>query len=114
MENKSLEELLFAYEVDVRFPDVSGVEHLDTLMIRSELEQHKPQMNESQLRRITIADEHLFQQRLAFFQAIDRIADMVSWRKQENAPPNYWWWYLDVLVSVPLLWGKTEVGVSAD
>ncbi len=29
MTNKDLDELLLAYETDTRFPDVSGVEHLD-------------------------------------------------------------------------------------
>ena len=33
----SHKELIAAYEVDVQFPDVSGMEHLDMLMTRSEL-----------------------------------------------------------------------------
>ena len=32
-----LNDLLTAYEVDVRFPDVSGMEHLDMLLTRSKL-----------------------------------------------------------------------------
>jgi hypothetical protein len=31
------DKLIGAYEVDVRFPDVSGMEHLDMLLTRSEI-----------------------------------------------------------------------------
>ncbi len=37
MNHKEINDLLTAYEVDVRFPDVSGMEHLDMLLNRSEL-----------------------------------------------------------------------------
>jgi len=30
-------DLIAAYEIDVRFPDVSGLEHLDMLRVRSEI-----------------------------------------------------------------------------
>ena len=34
---RSYDELIAAYEVDVRFPDVSGIEHLDMLLTCSKI-----------------------------------------------------------------------------
>jgi len=36
-----------------------------------------------------------------FYEAINRVADIVSWRHDENIPTSHWWWYLDVIVLLP-------------
>ncbi len=46
----SYKELLSAYEVDVQFSDVSGMEHLDMLMIRSEIAKHEPHLTDGERR----------------------------------------------------------------
>lgn len=98
-----LNDLLTAYEVDVRFPDVSGMEHLDMLLIRSELAtaDRDHLLTIEQCARLAEADRILASQAGRFYKAIRRIADLEAWRRQESAPPEHWWWYLDVLAQAP-------------
>lgn len=96
-----IEKLLFAYETDVRFPDVSGMEHLDMLISRSRLA-NLPDMTMEQQRRLAEADKMLLAQAHEFYQAIAQVADLSEWRKQENAPFSHWWWYFDVVVHLPV------------
>lgn len=100
-----LNELLTGYEVDVRFPDVSGMEHLDMLLTRTELAQAESDhlLTAEQRLRLAEADRILASQAGRFYQAIRRIADLEAWRRQEEAPPEQWWWYLDVLAQAPTL-----------
>lgn len=103
MNHAEINDLLTAYEVDVRFPDVSGMEHLDMLLVRSELARAKRGhlLTVEQTRRLAEADRILASQAGRFYQAIRRIADLEAWRRQEGAPPEEWWWYLDVLAQAP-------------
>lgn len=100
---KNYDELISAYEVDVRFPNVSGVEHLDMLLTRSEIAKGKTHLTTEQQIRLKEADRMLLQQARHFYQAIQRIADLAAWRRDENVSPTHWWWYLDVLVQLPEL-----------
>lgn len=99
----AINDLLTAYEVDVRFPDVSGIEHLDMLLTRSALAQADDdyRLSAEQHIRLAEADRILASQAGRFYQAIRRIADLEAWRRQEGAPPEQWWWYLDVLAQAP-------------
>lgn len=93
--------LIAAYEVDVRFPDVSGMEHLEMLRTRSAIARGVIHVTAEQRARLVEADKRLLQQARHFYQAIQRIADLEAWRRQEAAPPAHWWWYLDVLAQLP-------------
>jgi hypothetical protein len=95
------DELIAAYEVDVRFPDVSGMEHLDMLLTRSEIARGEAQLTSEQRTRLAEADKILLQQTQRFCQAIQSIADLETWRREQAAPPGHWWWYLDVLAQLP-------------
>ena len=99
----NIDNMITAFEVDVRFPDVNGMEHLDMLLNRSELAraQHDSQLSNEQRVRLTEADRILLEQVDRFYTAIKQIADLEAWRRQEDAPPEHWWWYLDVLAQVP-------------
>lgn len=97
------DELIAAYEVDVRFPDVSGVEHLDMLLTRSEIARGEHLLTDEQRARLAEADRVLLRHARRFYQAIERIVDLDVWRRSENVPPTHWWWYLDVLVQLPEL-----------
>jgi hypothetical protein len=103
MNHQAINDLLTAYEVDVRFPDVSGMEHLDMLLMRSQLAgaERSQRLTPEQTRRLAEADRILASQARRFYQAIHRIADLKVWRQQENAQPHEWWWYLDVLAQAP-------------
>lgn len=94
---KDIEDLLSAYEVDVRFPDVSGMEQLNMLQVRSELARLGDELSDEQRERLVAADRILLQQAEQFFESIQSIADLERWRQEENAPPEHWWWYLDVV-----------------
>ncbi len=93
-------ELLTAYEVDVQFPDVSGMEHLDMLMTRSEIAKYEPHFSDKERQRLLTADKLLREQAPLFYQSIQEIADLASWRQDADAPTAHWWWYLDVITQM--------------
>jgi hypothetical protein len=98
---KEIEEWLTQYETDVRFPDVSGMEHLDMLLTRSRIAAHHEALLPDQHVRLLEADRRLFDKAEVFYRAIARVADLTAWRNDSAASPEEWWWYLDVLASVP-------------
>lgn len=98
----SHKELITAYEADVQFPDVSGMEHLDMLMTRSEIAQNAPHLSDEERLRVLNADRLLLQQAKRFYESIQSIADLASWRRDESVPPTHWWWYLDVILQLPV------------
>jgi hypothetical protein len=95
------ENLITGYETDVQFPDVSGMEHLEMLMTRSEIAKNEKYLSDEQRQRVFNADILLLQQAVFFYQSIKNIADLNHWRSDENVSPTYWWWYLDVLAQMP-------------
>ena len=90
------------YLVAVEYPDVSGFEHLDMLLLRDKLAQASSQLTPDQQAKLTIADQRLLSQVAAFYAALSQIADLASERQQRQPPPEHWWWYLDVLAQPPL------------
>ncbi|MBI3923725.1 MAG: hypothetical protein HY318_20055 [Armatimonadetes bacterium] len=97
----SYRELIGAYEVGVQFPDVSGMEHLDMLMTRSEIAANEPHLSDEERKRVSEADRALLQHAQEFCESIRSVADLASWRRDENVPPSHWWWYLDVIEQLP-------------
>lgn len=95
------EHLIAAYEVDVRFPDISGMEHLDMLLTRSRIARIEAMLTPEQRRRVQAADLELLRQAARFYAAIRQIANLAAWRARENPSPAEWWWYLDVLTHLP-------------
>lgn len=102
MSKQNPEKLLVSYEAGVRHPEVSGMEHLNLLQIRSSLADLAPELTEAQHERLKKADQELLASANEFLYAIRQIADLDSWRTQEDVPPAHWWWYLDVIVNLPL------------
>jgi len=100
---KSAADRLWDYEVDVQDPNVSGMEHLEMLFNRSELAKVESALNGEQRKRLAVADQRLLQQAKQFYQAIQTIANLQSWRERKQAPTSHWWWYLDVLSSAPVV-----------
>ncbi len=97
----SYKELIDAYEKDVQFPEVSGMEHLDMLMARSDIAQNKVHLSDEERKRILKADHLLLQQAKQFYKSIQTVADLSSWRRDENVLGAHWWWYLDIIVLMP-------------
>lgn len=98
---KNCAELIAAYETDVRFPDVSGMEHLNMLLNRSEIAKCETHLTNGQKIRLVEADKALLQQAQLFYEAIQKVADLEVWRHEEKIPVTHWWWYLDVLSQLP-------------
>lgn len=96
----SYKKLLAAYEADVQFSDVSGMEHLDMLMTRSEIVKHEPHLSDEERLRLLNADKLLRQHAHLFYQSIQKMADLASWRRDEDVPATHWWWYLDVITQM--------------
>jgi hypothetical protein len=92
--------LLAAYEMDVQFADVSGMEHLDMLMTRSEIARQSLHLSDTERQRLLNADQLLLKQAPQFYQSIRDIADLASWRRDEGVPTTHWWWYLDVITQM--------------
>ncbi len=108
----TVEERLSAYEVDVEFPDVSGLEHLQMLMTRSELHDAGHLLTTDQQTRLANADKKLLQHVRKYNDAIQSIADLTHWRESTaGVTPEHWWWYLDVLAQLPA--GPETVGINA-
>ena len=107
------DQLVAAYEVDVRFPDVSGMEHLEMLCTRSDIARGETHLTVEQRARLAEADKLLLQQARRFYQGIQRIADLEAWRRQQETPPAHWWWYLDVLAQLPDLSPQETSGLAA-
>jgi len=97
----SYKELIVAYETDVQFPDVSGMEHLDMLMTRSEIARHERHLSDEERKRVLKADKLLLRQARQFLESIQSMADLASWRRDEGVSVTHWWWYLDVIAQVP-------------
>jgi hypothetical protein len=104
----SYKELITTYEADVQFPDVSGMEQLDMLMTRSEIARNELHLSDEERERVLNADGLLLRQAEQFYRSIQDIADLASWRRDENVPVTHWWWYLDVIVQLPLRPGLIE------
>lgn len=99
----SLEERLYAYEVDVQFPDVSGMEHIEMFYNRSALANLEAELSPAQKLRLAKADQTLLRDAQLFYAALEQIVNIKRWREQDNASPSHWWWYLDVLTAAPVV-----------
>lgn len=98
----SYHDLIAAYEVDVQFPDVSGMELLDMLLTRSEIASNEAHLSGEERRRVLTADRVLLRQAKQVLTSIQQIADLASWRRNNNFPITHWWWYLDVVMQLPV------------
>jgi hypothetical protein len=85
----SYKELISAYEADVQFPDISGMEHLDMLMTRSEIARNEAHLSDEERQRVLNADRLFLQRAEQFYASIQDIADLASWRRDESAPTTH-------------------------
>ncbi len=95
--------LLEQYVVDVDYPEVSGIEHLQMLETRSKLAASEAQLSSAEQRALATADHKLAVYAVAFLAELSRFVDLVEERQRRQVSPNEWWWYLDVLVQAPAL-----------
>lgn len=89
------------YLVAVESPEVSGFEHIEMLLVRDKLAEQDILLTTEQRALLAAADERLLEQLAAFYQELCRITNLRSERQRRQPSPERWWWYLDVLLSVP-------------
>ena len=65
MTSQRLADLIFAYEIATQTPDVSGAEHLDMLLIRSDLAHYQSQLSDAQKIMSTTLTADLLQDNIA-------------------------------------------------
>jgi hypothetical protein len=93
--------LLHEYQIGVEFPDVSGAEFLDLLNIRDEIAQIQANLTEKEQIIVMKADQLLIKNCGLIYHELSRFINLSNYRVQKQIKPDQWWWYLDVLVSLP-------------
>ncbi len=99
----SMNKLLEHYVVDVDYPEVSGIEHLQMLETRSQLAALEARLSTAEQRALAVADYKLATHVVAFLAELNRFVNLAQERQQRPISPREWWWYLDVLVQAPAL-----------
>ncbi len=96
-----MNEYLRRYMVAVKYPNVSGFEHLDMLMVRDKLAARETELTEVENQQLKQADNQLLSNARAFHNELARVTELAREREQRTPPPDHWWWYLDVIVKLP-------------
>ena len=97
----SLQKYLQHYLIAVKHPELSGFEYLEMLMVRDEVETQVLFLDDTQKALLAKADQRLFTQAVKFNTALSQITTLSYEREQRQPSPEQWWWYLDVLATVP-------------
>lgn len=90
------------YATAVKHPDVSGFEHLEMLMIRDKLAAQEANLSAEELDLLLSADRQLLATAQVVNKALSEITDLQFERQNRQPSPDHWWWYLDVLESLPV------------
>jgi hypothetical protein len=96
-----MNKLLNIYHLSLDFPDVSGAEQLELLMIRDQIAGLEIELNAEEQSFLSEADRKLINSATKIYQELSHFIDLADYRKNHNILPQKWWWYLDVLVSLP-------------
>jgi hypothetical protein len=102
--------LLAQYCIAVHYPDVSGAEHLEMLHIRDQLAVLEPGLTAAEQAALGAADATLAAHAPVVHHEIQRFLDLALYRREQDVPPERWWWYLDVLQHVPRHTAATPAG----
>lgn len=93
--------LLNIYNISLDYPEVSGAEQLELLMIRDQIAELETQLSEEERQTLSAADQKLIKNAKIIEQELSQFINLANYRKQEDIPPQKWWWYLDVLSHLP-------------
>ena len=98
-----MNKLLRYYIKAVKYPDVSGFEHLEMLAIRDKVAEIEPNLSPAEKDKLAEADSRLSKDAYRFYSALSHVTDLQYERKRRQIPTSHWWWYLDVLSHTPVL-----------
>ena len=87
----------------VQSPAASGFEHLNTLLVRDHLFEARSTLTAEEQAMLLKADYLLFKQATAFLAELEMMTSLAYERQAREAPPEQWWWYLDVIEHLPFL-----------
>lgn len=93
--NRPLESLVTSFRADTEDADVSGMEHLQMLFVRDEIEERRGELSLEQIALVDEADRRLRDQAPIFVRALLRVVPLDELRRGRAVPPSRWWWYLD-------------------
>ncbi len=91
------------YLVGVQVPGASGFEHLNTLMVRDKLFEQNETLSPEESAKLLKADRQLIEQSPIFLSELQQITTLEYERERRKASPERWWWYLDVIIHLPIL-----------
>lgn len=98
-----MSELVKHYVAHVKYPEVSGAEHLEMLQLRDKILEIESTLTVADKSAVASADRHLIEQANEFYRELSRFINFEERRKSQQIAPVRWWWYLDVLAQLPNL-----------
>ena len=101
-----------AYEVEVHDEAAHGMEILHMLDRRDRLADAESALSAGDRLALRSADAELIQRARGFQAALGDWADLQSERHARAISPTRWWWYLDVIASIPGQLGRPDVASS--
>ena len=96
-----MNQLLNIYHLSLDYPDVSGAEQLELLMIRDQISELEPSLNLEEQNILSEADRKLIRNATIMLQELSHFVNLADYRTEHNISPQKWWWYLDVLSHLP-------------
>lgn len=93
--------LLKIYNISLDYPEVSGAEQLEILMIRDQIAELETELSAKGRQTLSEADQKLIKNAKKIEQELSQFINLANYRKQEDISPQKWWWYLDVLSHLP-------------
>jgi len=93
--------LLNLYNLSLDYPEVSGAEQLELLMIRDKIAELETKLSAEEKIILSEADRKLINNATIIYQKISDFINLSDYRKERAISPQRWWWYLDVLNYLP-------------
>jgi len=104
-----MNKLLNIYNISLDYPEVSGAEQLELLMIRDQIAELETQFSAEKRQTLSEADQKLVKKAKLIEQELSQFVNLANYRKQEDISPQQWWWYLDVLSHLPTSYSSAVV-----
>ena len=95
-----MNKVLNIYSFSLDYPDVSGAELLELLVIRDQIATLESGLSAEEQKILFEADKKLIANATSIYQEISRFINLYEHRKRNNISPQKWWWYLDVLRNI--------------
>ena len=94
--------LLNLYHLSLDYPEVSGAEQLELLMIRDKIAKLETKLTTEEKKFLSEADQKLISNATIIYQEVSDFINLSDYRKEKEISPQKWWWYLDVLSYLPI------------